>query len=192
MGQRLNIEILDNHEVIANSYYHWSAYTGSAAALAADIVYAFQTSDDALSPVEKAVRLLYNTGARIYPVETARLTDEQRHTFDYAIDENASRNAGLISITQKGIEDTEQWEEYRVQIDITKKEVIFDVFAEYDAGDFEEEFQEPVHRLSVFEMQRRYSFSSWLETVPLILNFITDNQYAVISEDGEVVYAFIE
>ena len=37
MGQRLNteriIEIVDNDKTLANSYYHWSAYTDSAVAL---------------------------------------------------------------------------------------------------------------------------------------------------------------
>lgn len=31
MGQSLNIEIWNNGEVLANAYYHWSAYTESAA-----------------------------------------------------------------------------------------------------------------------------------------------------------------
>ena len=31
MGQRLNVEIWNNGEVLANAYYHWSAYTESAA-----------------------------------------------------------------------------------------------------------------------------------------------------------------
>ena len=30
MGQRLNIEIKKDSKVLANSYYHWSAYTSSA------------------------------------------------------------------------------------------------------------------------------------------------------------------
>lgn len=30
MGQRLNIEILKNGEVLANSYYHWSGFSNSA------------------------------------------------------------------------------------------------------------------------------------------------------------------
>ena len=30
MGQRLNIEIKKDSKVLANAYYHWSAYTSSA------------------------------------------------------------------------------------------------------------------------------------------------------------------
>ena len=33
MGQRLNIEIMSGEKVLANAYYHWSAYTASAAEL---------------------------------------------------------------------------------------------------------------------------------------------------------------
>ena len=47
MGQRLNIEIVkgDPDNVLANAYYHWSAYTSSAAQLTCLIVAALAASD---------------------------------------------------------------------------------------------------------------------------------------------------
>ena len=38
MGQRLNIEILKNGEVLANSYYHWSGVSNSAVNLTIQII----------------------------------------------------------------------------------------------------------------------------------------------------------
>ena len=38
MGQRLNLEIRYGKEVLANAYYHWSAYTNSTLELANTIV----------------------------------------------------------------------------------------------------------------------------------------------------------
>lgn len=38
MGQRLNIEIVKNGEVLANSYYHWAAYSEVAIDLAIQII----------------------------------------------------------------------------------------------------------------------------------------------------------
>ena len=38
MGQRLNIEIVKNGEVLANSYYHWSGFSNSSIDLAIRII----------------------------------------------------------------------------------------------------------------------------------------------------------
>lgn len=62
MGQRLNIEIWNNGQVLANVYYHWSGYTSSALALTRKVVDGINKTvcdDDRL----RAVWLLQNTGA---------------------------------------------------------------------------------------------------------------------------------
>lgn len=41
MGQRLNIEIFNNGQVVVNAYYHWSAYTRSALELTAKVISAY-------------------------------------------------------------------------------------------------------------------------------------------------------
>lgn len=38
MGQRLNIEIVKNGEVLANSYYHWSGFSDCAVNLTEKII----------------------------------------------------------------------------------------------------------------------------------------------------------
>lgn len=48
MGQRLNIEIMKNDKVLANAYYHWSAYTSSALELCAYIIEEIKNVPDVL------------------------------------------------------------------------------------------------------------------------------------------------
>lgn len=73
MGQRLNIEIVKNGNVLANSYYHWSAYSNCAMNLAIEIIMNFEyikkykindncNNHDLLF----AIRLLEQTGAGLY------------------------------------------------------------------------------------------------------------------------------
>ena len=69
MGQRLNIQIeatdTDTNEtkVLANCYYHWSGYTSSAMELVYEMVSSGIYNLDISDPVEKAIRLLEETGA---------------------------------------------------------------------------------------------------------------------------------
>lgn len=70
MGQRLNIEIINNGQVLANAYYHWSAYTLSSLELVAKVLSAYnKISLDTSEAVrlaeyqEKAVWALQSTGA---------------------------------------------------------------------------------------------------------------------------------
>lgn len=46
MGQRLNIEIKSKGKVVANCYYHWSAYTMSALQLTKEIISNFDSIQD--------------------------------------------------------------------------------------------------------------------------------------------------
>ena len=64
MGQRLNIEIVENGKCLANAYYHWSAYTDSSYDLARSIINAIPTINEENS-VLRAIRLLEVTGARL-------------------------------------------------------------------------------------------------------------------------------
>ena len=53
-----------------------------------------------------------------------------------------SRNDGLISVTQEGMDETRQWEEGRVNIDIGKMSVDFCVLVSYTKDEFEEEMED--------------------------------------------------
>ena len=83
MGQRLNIQIEANNpdtnetKVLANCYYHWSGYTSSALELVYEVVSSGIYNLDISDPVEKAIRLLEETGAGLAKDE---LTDTYNET----------------------------------------------------------------------------------------------------------------
>ena len=79
MGQRLNIEIVKNGDILANSYYHWSGFSNSAVNLAIEIIKHFEyikkvkveqyiKNQDLLF----AIRLLEETSAGVEDIEQTR------------------------------------------------------------------------------------------------------------------------
>lgn len=133
MGQRLNIEIVDaDLNVLANAYYHWSAYTGSAIALTEEIIALYDEymdMDSGNNPFDKrdlAIRLLESTGAGVNKVEKTRIKNSPE-LCKYAIQDCQDRNRGLLAITDEGIEETERWEEARVTVNIDAEVVEFSV-----------------------------------------------------------------
>ena len=148
MGQRLNIEIVKNGEVLANSYYHWSGFSDCAINLAIQIINNFEYIKK--HKVEKyienqdllfAIRLLEETGAGIENTNRARrlLKDE---TDNLKIKECEGRNEGIIGVTKEDIEETRYWEEGRISVDIEKKTVDFNVIEEYTTEQFKKNYGE--------------------------------------------------
>lgn len=113
MGQRLNIEIVKNGKVLANSYYHWSGFSNSAVNIVIQIIQKYEYIKK--YKVEKyiknqdlllAIRLLEETGAGLNNTDIARniLKDE---TMNLKLKECQGRNEGIIGITQEDIEKNE-------------------------------------------------------------------------------------
>ena len=154
MGQRLNIEIRrkKDNKVLANSYYHWSAYTSSSLELADEIItniYDIIRNDN--TDEIKAIQLLQTTGAGLLEDEYNTLKEEDKKYCALATD----RNLGLISITEKGMEDTRQWEESRLTIVVDfddkeydfvgeKNKVEFEVYFPIDKEEIEEYYGEEI------------------------------------------------
>lgn len=123
MGQRLNIEIVENGVCLANAYYHWSAYTSSAFELAKQIINAIPTVKEEI-PAKRAIRLLEVTGARLTSDEIEFAKDKLLgDDFETATD----RNDGLIAISEKGIDETRAWQEGAVYIYLDENRMKFDV-----------------------------------------------------------------
>lgn len=140
MGQRLNVEITKNGDILANAYYHWSAYTMDALRLTERIIHDYLDIyglpltyyPDEISDLEIATRLLIMTGAGVDAIERDRLkADPPEGLFtkqgSIILPRSVNRNAGLIAVTKEGIEETRKWEEGRVTIDIGTKNVDFQV-----------------------------------------------------------------
>lgn len=148
MGQRLNIEIVKNNELLANSYYHWSGYSHCAINLAIEIINNFNyikkykvenaTNKDLLL----AIRLLEETGAG-----TNKSDIDETIKRIGLIDENIilkncqGRDEGIIESSKEGMEENRYWEEGRVTIDIENHKIKFKVFdniSEEDKNEYEE------------------------------------------------------
>ena len=135
MGQRLNIEIHDNGNLLANAYYHWDAYTETALGHAKTILANVQNMKD--HSVLSAVRLLETTGARL----TSEEIDYMKLYSDEDFVEAVSRNDGLIGVSPNGMQNTRYWEEGRVVFDIGTQTVDFMVYCSVDFGEYEEIYE---------------------------------------------------
>lgn len=135
MGQRLNIEIIDrNGECLANSYYHWSAFSTSSLATAVEVIANF---DKLRKQYENnmllAIKMLEQSGAGLTKDGSLEKAKELFPNEIFKIGEN--RNSGLIGITEKDIDETRQWEEGRITINIDTKTIDYGVFFETSSDD---------------------------------------------------------
>lgn len=139
LGQRLNIEIVSDGALLANCYYHWSAYTDSALALTELIIDKFYDSDT--SPgIKNAVELLESTGAGVNERERIEIKKFPNKFVGIDFKKATDRNCGIISVTENGMEETRYWEEARVTIDVLNQTVSFDVFYKYYEKEYVEEY----------------------------------------------------
>ena len=137
MGQRLNIEIKrkKDNKILANSYYHWSAYTYPSLELADEIVENIYdiVINDKVSDEIKAIQLLQTTGAGLLEQEYNALNEEDKKYCSLA----TNRDLGLISFTEKGMEKTRAWEESRLTITIDFDNKEYDFVGDRNRVDFE-------------------------------------------------------
>lgn len=139
MGQRLNVEIAKNGDILANAYYHWDAYTYTAIQKTERIIRDYldiygiplKYYPDEITDLEIATRLLIMTGAGVNVEERIRIADSDISKRLIAegiiLPKCVNRSDGLIAVTKEGIEETRKWEEGRVTIDIGTKKVNFQV-----------------------------------------------------------------
>lgn len=172
MGQRLNIEITKNGKVLANAYYHWSGFTDSAIELTTQILSRFEEVKKKVARQKSsnkdllfAIRLLELTGAGI---DFKDKESDRVLTIGNEFKTMIDRNEGIIGVTKKQIEETRNWEEARVEIDIATKIVWFGVFHGFEEDEKEEwidkrdkiseDFDFPIYDLTFeqcFEMEKK-------------------------------------
>ena len=149
MGQRLNIEIRrkKDNKILANSYYHWSAYTYSSLKLANEIIENIYDviRNNKVSDEIKAIQLLQTTGAGLLEQEYNTLNEEDKKYCSLA----TSRDLGLISFTERGMEETRTWEEGRLTITIDFDNKEYDFVGDKNRVDFEVYF--PISREEIEE-----------------------------------------
>lgn len=147
MGQRLNLEITKKNKVVANAYYHWSAYTVRAYELTA-MAYNFikYNKGSIKDPKLLAIRALEATGAGVPDwqegeSELKRLRNIRKYsTTEFA--QFKDRDEGIISCFLDSIKDTEDWAEGTVTIDLDTESICFTVFSFYDSPNDIKEWDE--------------------------------------------------
>lgn len=191
MGQRLNIEIVNGEKPLANCYYHWSAYTGSALEITRAIIDAYHNSDLTVG-LSMAVSLLEETGGGVNEEERVNINKKPAKYRGIKFKDATDRNCGLISVTEHGMEETRRWEEGRVTVDLGNETFCFDVLWAYSVEEYEEEFDEeynePVDKLAKCEYD--------LSAVPFadidgLIDFVDDNPDGAVDEQQDLVYQWI-
>lgn len=172
MGQRLNIEIKrrKDNKALANSYYHWSAYTSSSLHLAEEIIENIYEviRKEKVSDEIKAIQLLQTTGAGLMENEYNKLNEEDKKYCSLA----TNRNLGLISFTDEGMEETRKWEEGRLTIDIDFDDKDYDFYGNKNLVDFEVYFQ-------VDEEEINESYEEEIKSGKLDLNNLTEFEFSL-------------
>lgn len=145
MKSLLNIQIemntLGKNEptILAKAFYHWASCTLTAFQLVNKLVDSEIYSADISDPVEKAIRLLESTGAGLAATEFSEKYDEKNYN------KSTSENAGVIIISEKGLQAEQDWEELIVSINISTGVIdmggVFYVEEDLDELDPEEEIQ---------------------------------------------------
>lgn len=197
MGQRLVIQIEKNEEALANAYYHWSAYTESAIELTNEVL-DFLEESEKNSDIEKAVEALYKTGARFAPNELANMTKEgiDKSVFSFAIDDvPANRNDGLISVSKNGMNESLDWSEGTVYIDIDTGDIGFGVICSEPIEDWrrwriDSKEDIDIDKLQILEINDDFEFTpeAWNNFCNQIKSL--DGYYG-ISPDKKTVYDII-
>lgn len=170
MGQRLNIEIVKNDKLLANSYYHWSGYSDCAINLAIKIINNFDyikkykvenvTDKDMLF----AIRLLEETGAGTNEsemkgtIEKIGLIDE-----NVVLKECRGRDEGIIEISEEGMGENRYWEEARVTIDIENKTIDFDVIHEINKEDYDKDELKDMSFKEIYRNFKKVKFEDVFE-----------------------------
>lgn len=193
MGQRLNIEIVNKGALLANCYYHWSAYTASALYLTKTIIDKFDETS-MLGSVKDAVELLESTGGGINDSERALMAKQPNRFANIDFKPATSRTDGLISVTEAGMNKTRDWEEGRVTIDISEQTFDFCVISEYTKDEYEDEYcgdecSPPAENLP--ELPWNLSCIPFAD-IDALINFVETNQYGARDTDEDTVVVWIE
>ena len=138
MGQRLNVEVCYDGEVLANAYYHWSAYTSTSVAILEDVIEAYNNRTE-INPLRVAIEILQHTGAGVNENERTRITDDKDGKYaGIEFQDAVNRNEGVLAVTEEGIKETRRWEEGRVTVDIGTEEFTFDVMWHMSDEEYED------------------------------------------------------
>lgn len=131
MGQRLNIEIINDNGILANCYYHWSGYTLASIDLLKQIIEEIGRKESIKGNVEEAIALLRHTGAE-FNHEAWEEAFKEGLVLSSEAPQCKGRTCGLIAVTANSMRETRKWEEGRITINLDQLTFLFRCAQELD------------------------------------------------------------
>lgn len=146
MGQRLVVTILDdNGNRLANAYFHWSGFTYEALEVTNRCVQVRRDLVKNEDDLHYAVRILLAAypDAGIYGNKSLEALKKLYPDESYR--QSTDRNAGLITVDEQGMNESQDWSEGDVVIHIDEtgvSRIIFDAFLWEPHDNFLDEYED--------------------------------------------------
>lgn len=216
MGQRLNIEIVKGSKLLANSYYHWSGYSSSSIELL-KVIKKYIDNNENKDDLLYAIKMLESTGAgltdnqvsdeeikfaKIYyapdhfdkwikRVLASQLKTAQTLYPNETFNECQGRNTGLIAITQEEMDNTRDWEEARVTIDLETSIIDYGAVYEESVEEFIKWYdKEP--SIKEIELDLTHITFDDLDYIYELVKQFTENEFDLIRDSNGKLLQFIE
>lgn len=132
MGERLLVRIFKNDKRIANIYYHWSGYSISSIEETKRIIEYVKEKENSSEIIEALVLCVNSNRSEFFGrVNIGTLLPKDISYYNkiykkkYRLPKNASRNNGLLAITEEGMNDLETWYETLVDVYLDTNEIDF-------------------------------------------------------------------
>lgn len=159
MGQRLVVDITDGEKTLACAYYHWSAYTESAQAVAkATLESYYYDKDLKYNKYALAIKMLQRTGARLAPDEAKFISNMKGCESAIIYQDEVDRNDGIIYVTEPEILNCKDWSEGDIIINPLLERISFQVYYDMPKDDFIYEYkndfedvEEEFHKIPILE-----------------------------------------
>ncbi len=192
MGQRLVLTIKNNSKILANSYYHWSAYTDSAAEITNRCIETFKHTKYT-NDLDIALEMLASTGAGLTDDEVPEFFRmKAKDPLIQIIPPNAlDRDSGLIAVSKKGMENSQGWSEGDVVINIEDKVVDF-VVLYYPDDDWLVEYYCDEHNINYDKLDKNKVeniIHQIAEKLPTIDQDISEIKFEDFEEFSNKLYA---
>lgn len=204
MGQRLVLNFTHNDESVVTFYQHWSGYTYNALETLYELSYQGNKNGlfEATTPHEKIEKLI----KALMTIGYVNLSDEQSSTpwLEYVtaneIEMNKNkpiqafnkRNDGLIDIEQAGIENSLDWAEMLIFIDIDSFVLnVLELFDCIDADEFDEDEHEYLFSGDELTFDKLLEEATPLEhgeTIDLSDDFVVDDLRYTFANASASVY----
>jgi hypothetical protein len=134
MGQRLVVTITKNNKDLAKIYFHWSAYTYSALRETKKIIDCiYNHEDETIKEMQlRLIKFLEDNGGGIRGDDYEFAYIQRIYPNEIFKTENYSRSNGLIALSEKGMQELQDWSEGDVIINLDDDSVENTVFNWYE------------------------------------------------------------